>query len=129
MICLAVSSNGKRPTVAGDPDAIVQAILASGTHVGVPPRPGFALSVTGATPGGFAEWVNHDLFVGDEVFIKIIESPDLDTPTRFYTEAEFDDLGGKKGLLLARGEYGALKRRMRFLEDQYGDQLVDDADA
>jgi hypothetical protein len=55
-------------------------------------------------------------------------SPDPDTPTRFYTEAEVDDLANT-GLLLARGENAALKRRIRVLEDQYGDQLVDDPDA
>ena len=127
MICLAVSSGGKQLSVAGDPDAIVQASIASGTHIGTPPRPGFALTVSGYTAGGVVEWINRDLFIGDEVSIKVVESSEPDTPVRVLTDEEFKDLGDKKGLLLARGEYAALKRRMRTLEAEYGTRLEKDA--
>jgi hypothetical protein len=125
MICLAVSTNGKHLTVAGDPDAMVQSIVASGTHLGDPPRPGFALSVCGATARGWVEWARQDLFPGDELVIRIAESSDPDEPRHVLSEAEFDDLADKKGVALARGEYASLKGRMRALERSYGDQLVD----
>ena len=126
MLCLAVSSNGKHLCLAGDPDAIVQADLASGSHVGTPPRPGFVLSVSAATGEGLAQWATRDLFPGDEVVIKIVECSGADTPTRAFTEAEFEDLADKRGLLLARGTYAALKRRIKILEDEYGDRLRDE---
>jgi hypothetical protein len=127
MICLDVSSKGKGLTLAGDPDAMVQACLASGTHIGAPPRPGFAFSINGYTAGRVVEWITRDLFVGDEVLIKVVECSEPNMPTRVLTDSEFDDLGDKKGLLLARGEYAALKRRMRTLEDEYGARLTQDA--
>ena len=127
MICLAVSSEGKQLAVAGDSDAIVQATIASGTQIGTPPRPGFALTVSGYAAGGVLEWITRDLFVGDEVVLRVVESSQPDRPVRVLTDAEFDNLTDKKGLLLARGEYAALKRRMRTLEAEYGERLATDA--
>lgn len=129
MICLAVSNNGTHLCLAGDPDAIVMAELSSGTHIGNPPRPGFALTVGASTAGGLVEWARRDLFIGDEVLIKVIQSSDVDSPTRVLTHEEFEGLADKRGLLLARGEYAALKRRMRVLEREYGERLRGDEDA
>jgi hypothetical protein len=89
VICLAVSSKGKGLTLAGDLDATVQAVLASGTHIGNPPRPGFAFSVGGDTAGGVVEWIRRDLFIGDELLIKVVECPEPDTPARVLTDSEF----------------------------------------
>jgi hypothetical protein len=129
MICLAVTSNGRHLCLAGDPDAIVQVDIASGTHIGSPPRRGFALRVTAATGDAFAQWAARDLFVGDEVLIKVVESSHADPVTLVYTEAEFEELADKRGLLLARGMYAALRSRMRVLEQEYGDRLTEDEDA
>jgi hypothetical protein len=83
--------------------------------------------ISGYAAGGVFEWITRDLFVGDEVVLRVVESSQPDRPVRVLTDAEFDNLNDKKGLLLARGEYAALKRRMRTLEAEYGERLATDA--
>jgi hypothetical protein len=129
VICLDVSCNGRHLCLAGAAEAIVQADLASGTHVGTPPRPGFTLRVTAADGEGLVQWVSHDVYPGDEVLIKVVEASEAEAPRRVLTEDEFEDLANQRGLLLARGTYAALKKRMRVLELEYGDQLRGEEDA
>jgi hypothetical protein len=129
VLCLDVSCNGKHLCLAGAPDVIIQADLASGTHVGAPPRPGFVLKVNAATGEGLVEWVSHDLYAGDELRIRVVEASVADTPRQVYTEEEFTDLANQRGLLLARGMYAALRQRMRVLELEFGDKLMSGKDA
>jgi hypothetical protein len=75
------------------------------------------------------QWVSHDVYPGDEVLIKVVEASEAEAPRRVLTEDEFEDLANQRGLLLARGTYAALKKRMRVLELEYGDQLRGEEDA
>jgi hypothetical protein len=129
MLCIDLTSNGKEICTAGLPEGgIVSATLGSGTHVCVPPRPGFELSVNGVDGDALVEWATRGFFLGDSLTVTIVEAqPDL--PTRRYSDPDVQRLAEEKGLLHARGMYRVLKRRLRELEEEYGDQLVSEEDA
>ena len=129
MLCIEVTSNAETICTAGLADwGIVSATLGSGTHVGVPPRPGFELSVNGVDGDVLVEWASRPFFIGDSLTIKVVDATP-DVPTCRYSDAEFQRLAEAKGLVHARGLYRFLKRRLGELEAEYGGQLVSEQDA
>lgn len=129
MLCIEVTSNGETICTAGLADwGIVSASLGSGTHVGVPPRPGFELTVNGVDGDVLVEWASRPFFLGESFTIEIVEATP-DTPSRRYSDPEFQSLAEAKGLVHARGLYRWLKRRLGELEAEYGDQLASARDA
>jgi hypothetical protein len=128
MLCLDVRSKGDAICTAGLPDGIVSASLGSGTHVGMPPKPGFELTVNGVEGDALVEWATKALYLGDSVTIAVVEAQP-DPPTRRYSNPEVDNLAEVRGLAAARAMYHALKRRLSELEAEYGDRLMGERDA
>jgi hypothetical protein len=130
MLCIKVTFNGETICTAGSVDwGIVSATVASGSHIGMPPRPGFELSVNGVLGDAVVDWATRQLFIaGDSVTITLVEGQP-DSPTRTYSEAEFEMFAEAKSLVHARDMYAALKRRQEELETEFGDRLVSERDA
>jgi hypothetical protein len=124
MLCLELTVNDERVCTAGVPDqGIFGASLMSGSHCGVPPRPGFQLSVTGVQSDQLVEWIDTGVFAGEVVVLRVVESRDADAPRRVYTEQEFQERFGGRSLQAAREEHSGLTKRIRQLEEKWGEQL------
>jgi hypothetical protein len=130
MICFEVQRNGNRLCVAGVPEGILTGLLTWGSHrLGEEPPWDLELRVGGRTGGKHVDWVFEYLGLGEEILFRIVEAPDADPPDAdppVDKKRPTDPEEARRiDLAVSRKLYVELKRRIRELEDRWGEALED----
>jgi hypothetical protein len=126
MICFEVTRNGKRLCTAGLKTGILSGDIMWGDHARDPAGWTVSLYVGGVTDQTSVEWVREELAVGDSVCFKVVDAASADASRP--NPPHDPEWRQSAELSLARHQYQELGRRMRELEQAWGERLSE-ADA